>query len=234
MALEHIGIALGRHAKGTEGDDVVDLERIGHRDQLAGPGLQRLRLVVLEQVAGVPKVVLGQQVQGPLGVGQGRSKVAADPLSGRRLDRLDRVLDDGPLLSLVHVVGISRVVDAVGEELPSALDTCLDDFRMMIDQRGGQRDRSPQAIPVHQLHQPPVADPVAPVALGVADYVGGRPGPAGPRDVLRRIVFVGLDIRGDPERQLLATRPDDGRPVDVGPVVVEVGVGRHAGFHRAR
>src|SRR5690606_30848333 len=81
-----------------------------------------------------------------------------------------------------------------------------------------------QAVFVQQLHQPPVADAVAPVALGIGDDIGRRLGPTGAAGVLRGIELIELDVRRNPEGQFLAAGPDDLRPVPIGPGVVEVGV----------
>ncbi len=202
-------------------DDVVHLERVGNADQPARADVQRRRLVVVEQVAGVFHAVFRQQVEGPRRAGEGRGQPAGHILPGAILDGADAVLDQRALLRLVHAVGVAGVVDPVAEELPAALAAGFDDLWMVVAHRDVERDGAAHAGRVHRVHHAPPASAIAVVALRVGEHIGRRPGPGGALRVGRRAQLVELDIGRDPERHPRAAGPGDPGPAAIGQVVVE-------------
>jgi hypothetical protein len=152
-------------------DDVVQLERVRNTDQPTRLHFDWHRLVVVEQIARVENPVLGEQIHRPDVVRQRRPEPARDRLSRPLADRFDRILDDRAFLFDRHPVHVTRVVDAVGIELPVALRALLDDFRVVIAHGDVQRHRAAHAAFVHRVHHAPPAGAVAVVAIRILEHV---------------------------------------------------------------
>ena len=167
------------------GRAVIGLERVWEADEPAVGHVDRERLVVVEQVAHVAHAVLGEQAHRPLGVRQGRGEPPGEVLARVPEDGGDHVLDHRPLLPLVHAEEVARVVDAVGEELPSRRAARFDDLRVVLAEGDIERDAAPDAVGAEDVEDAPDADPVAVVAVGVGRHVGLPAGPRAPGRVVR-------------------------------------------------
>lgn len=204
-------------------------KRIGDRDEAPTvANAHRRGLIVVEEIAGVDAAEFREQVDGGFAMRQRRRQVAGGPTANGLFDRVHGFSDHVPLLRLAHAVCIARVVDAVSEELPIALATLGNDFRVVGDQRGGQRYGAADAVLVEQCHLTRVADAIAVVTDRVARHGGIRMRPRRSLWIAGRIELVKFDVGGDPEGQARPIGPGDPGPVPIGPVVVVAGIFFHA------
>src|SRR6266850_2481213 len=234
LAPDDLAVVARRHRADIERDGVVHLERVGDAGEAPFPDLHRAGLVVVEEIADIGEAHLGDEIERALGVGERGGEPAVELLAGHPPDGVDRILDQRALLRLAHAEGVAGVVGAVRIELPAALDTGLDHFRVVLAYRDVERHAAAHAAAVHRLRHAPEAGAVAVVAVRVVDDIRDRPRPRGARRVLRRVELVELDVRRDPERHARAVRPNDLRPPVVGQVVVEPGVPLHSFFRYSR
>ena len=227
---EDVAILAGRREAAAIGRPVVGLERVRQADETALRYVDRERLIVVEQVAHVAHPVLGEQTHRPLGVGEGRREPPGEALARVAEHCRDHVLDDRSLLRLVHPEEVARVVDPVGEELPSCRAARLDDLGMMLAERDVQRDAAPDAVRAQDVQYPPDADAVAVVAIRVGRDVGLSPGPRAPGRIVRGEELVELDVRRHPDGDARVTGPGKPRPIDDRRVLVELGIGGRHGW----
>lgn len=134
---------------------VVDLDRVGNRDDLAVPCRERDRLLVEHPVRDILDPGLGQQVERLVRLGEARALPAAWRPAGEVADGLDRVGDGGTLvLHLVH-----RLLDeAMPHEVPAGLVRGL--AGLAIEFAGGAVDgeRRLQLARLQRLQETPEAD----------------------------------------------------------------------------
>jgi EAL domain-containing protein (putative c-di-GMP-specific phosphodiesterase class I) len=227
MAHQNIGVALRAHRQGAIGDHVIDLQRIGHGHEFAGLGLKRLGLIILKEIARIPKVIFGDQIECADCMGQCGRQIAPDTLTCGGLYGFDRILNDGALLGFVHFIGIARIINPVGKKLPVARHTGLDDFRAMIAHRNIERNRTPQTMAIQQFHQAQMTHTIAPIALRITHNIGRGLGPARTFRVHGRHELIIFNVGRNPKRELFAPRPHNLRAPDIGPVVVQIWVGLH-------
>ena len=188
----------------------------------------------MEEVADIGEIVLGEQRNTAFRMGDRRRQRTDHPLPDMFIDAFDHVLDIGAFLRLVHAVEITRVVDAVAEELPMPFLTLFDNFRMMVQRRDIERDAATNAIFIHNLQHAPKSGPIAVIPVRIVDHIRQRPRHGAAMRIERRLEFVILDIRRDPEGNLFAFGPGEFRPVDIRPVVVMSGIAYHGTSTRNR
>src|SRR4051812_28024464 len=118
------GMVLEHHHR-----DVVQVYRVGQRDDRPGRRLDLARLVVEHPVGDILDARLGEVIDSFVGFGQARTLPAARLLSGKRADRLDRLEDFFLLiLQMVH-----RPLDvAVPHEFPARLESRARDPRIAL------------------------------------------------------------------------------------------------------
>ncbi len=187
---------------------VVDVHLVGHGDEAAAADRHLGRLVVVVPIAVVTDAGLGDEVGGVVGEGGGRREPAGELLAGEPPVSLHAVGDDRALLLLGQPPVVLRVVDAVTQHVPVALDHRRHDLRVVLPVRHVERDGAGDAEPVGHLHHPPQTDPVAVIAGAVAEHIGvraARPRVAGSDRA--RPVFVMLDVRHHPDRHPRVVRP---------------------------
>ena len=143
---EDVAVLARRGEAPPVGRAVIGLERVRQADQPAARHVDRERLIVVEQVAHVAHAVLGEQTDGPLGVRQGRREPPGEALARVPEHGRDHVLDHRPLLAPRHAEEVARVVDAVGEKLPSRRAARLDDLRVMLAERDVERDAAADPV----------------------------------------------------------------------------------------
>ncbi len=102
-------------------DDVVDVDRIGHRDQPAGFHVQRERLVVVIQIGRVVIAAFGGEIERVQRVGDRRAEPAAQPTAGQPLMDVLALLHRRALFLAGEVPVVACVVDAVRHVFPAAL-----------------------------------------------------------------------------------------------------------------
>ena len=195
-------------------DHVVQVDRVGHRQQPPGRHLQRAGLVVVIEIGGVVEAGGGGELEGVQRVGDRRAEPAAQPPSGEAVVEVLRLLHRRALFLRGEIPVVAGVVDAVRHVLPAALFHGAQDLREVLQHRHAEADGAANVQRVGQLEQPPQADAVAVVALAVAEHVGvrrTRPGIAGAHE--GRQVFVVLDVRHHPQRDARVARPAQRRAV---------------------
>ena len=207
-------------------DNVVQVHRIRHRQQVARFHLQRERLVVVIQVSGVSEPRLGREIECIGRVHDRRAEPARLLAPGQPAMNIPGLKHLRQLFFRCQVQVVAGVVDAVRHQLPAATFHRLQDRRIMLDYRHRQADGAANPERIDGVEQPPQPDPVAIVALRVTQHVRPRrprPGFAGAHEF--RLVLVMLDIRHNPQRYSRAVRPTQLRTVQNGRI------GKQIGFH---
>ena len=190
----------------NDGGGIVELGRVGHRQERPRARAQPERLVVGRPVHHVAVAGLLQQVGGDVALRGGgahptlrRPALAAD-------DLLRHVVDQPPFVELPEIALALGVGAAVTDDLVAALADAVADLRVvLVEQRIDVVCRRQLEL-LEQVEQAPDADSVAVVAPGIIALLLrlallGRI-PAG-----ALAIGVDLDIGGDAERQPLAAGP---------------------------
>jgi hypothetical protein len=150
-------------------DDVVDLDRVGHGDDLAVRGPERQRLLVHHPVGDVFDAGFGQQVERLVGFGETGTFPAARRLSGQRLDGADRVGDGAHLvLDLVHRL----LHPAMAHEIPAGRVRRLAGLAVEFAGRAVHREARLELARAQRLEEPPEADPHPVLVPCPVRYVG--------------------------------------------------------------
>ena len=178
----------------------------------------------MEQVADIGQAHFCHQIHGALGIGQCRRQPAVELLAGVLFDGVDRVLNDLPLLLLIHAHQVAGVVGAVGIKLPIFLGAGFDHLWMVLTHGHIERDAAAHIAALHRVKHAPETGAVAVVAVGVVQHIGRRPGPGRAGRVARRIELIKLHIGRHPKSHPCATRPAYDRTVVVRQVVVKARV----------
>ena len=206
---------------------IVELHRVGHRQDRPELRLHPHRLVVERPVEHVAVAGLLEMVERRPGLGYPRAEPAAG-LHPLLLDqRLRRLLDEHPLLVLRQIALALRVGAAVADHLVAARADALHDLRRVVVDRRVDQVAGGKAELVEQVEHAPDADPEPVVAPSVVADVGLRPGSG--RGVAHPLAVAEmLDVEADIEGEPLAVRPVVLRAVDDRGVVVAA---VHADFH---
>ena len=212
-------------------DDVIEIDRVGHGDEVPFRRADGEGLVVVVEVAGVVEPGLGGAGEGFERVGDGRAEPAALLAAGEFAVDLAGFQHRRHLLLARKIPVVAGVVDAVGHQFPVALLHRLQDRRVVLDHRHREADGGGDAERVGRLEQPPQADAVAVVADGIAEHIGRRAaGPGVPQALEGGLELVVLDVRADPQRDARAIGPGEPGAVQDGRIGNDVGL--HAMLHR--
>ncbi len=145
------GVVLDHHHR-----DVVELDRVGHRDQRPGLGADLVGLVVVHPVGDVLDALGPQVVERLPRLGEPGAEPAPGLPAGELLDQLHRLPDGRALIrQQVH-----RPLDeAVTHELPAGLEHRAGDRLVGFHHVGIDGGGGADLPPGQRLQQPPEADP---------------------------------------------------------------------------
>ncbi len=196
--------------------DVVELDRIGQRDQRAALRADRGRLVVIDPVADVSDAGGGEQVGGLQRLGQARPEPAHRPPSAEALQDVEAAPDGRGLIGeQVH----RHLIVAVAHELPTGAPRLLGDARIVLADAGIDGERRPQRAAREQFEEPPGPHPHAVFVPAPVGNVGQQHLPGRrrqdlarhrPRDVPHLVIDDG------PDHEPRAVRQTQRRPVHDG------------------
>ncbi len=192
---------------------IIELDRIGHREQRPGARLQPDRLVIHRPVHDVAVAKLLEKVEGMRRLVGARAHPARRPAAFMALDRLSHLAQQPLLVGLPHPAQVLGVGAAVRDHFVAALaDRRHHLRRVVVDERVGVV-RGRQLQLVEEVEQAPDADAVAVVAPGV---VAVRLRLAGLRRVVAEPGAEGkpLDVGGEDEGEALSARPAVVLPFD--------------------
>ena len=155
---------------------VVQLHRVGNRNQAAALDLKRVGLVVVAPVADVLNALLGQDVRGVEGFRQSRPHPASGSDAAELPDGVYRAADGFPLVGFP----VDDPLDvAMAHQLPAGVQTFLHQGGVAFADRRVQADGSPDAPPVQRPFHPPEADAEAVVEPAEIGHVGQHLYPLG-------------------------------------------------------
>src|SRR5258708_24799636 len=146
---------------------IVELGRIGHREDRTGARLEPERLVVGRPIHHVAVAGLLQQVGRGVAFRRRRSHPSLRRSALAARDLLGHVVDQAALVELPQVALALRVGAAMAHHLVAALADALADLRVIFVEQRVDVVRGGQLQLVEQVEHPPDADPVAIVAPGV-------------------------------------------------------------------
>ena len=126
-----------------------------------------------------------------------------------------------------HAVNEPGVVDAVTEELPFQAHALFDDIGHVVAHGCIERDARAYVKLREGLHDAPDAGAIAVIAKRVVQDIRIWARPDRASLSVRRVQFVDLDVRGDPECNARAVWPADRWPIDQRQVCVAAGVPHH-------
>src|SRR5437588_2149925 len=197
---DHLAEVWAAHALVEEQRNVVDLDRVGHRDQPAVLDPNRAGLIVVAPVADVAEPKLGEELRRVRALGQERPQPALRALSGVPLDRLHHLGEVAPLFFERHVGLEGRVVLSMADPGPSAAPSLLDDLRVALAHIGVQQHARRDVVALEDLHEPPEPDPRAVVAPARVEGIGNELRRPGDDADPRLVGLVVLDVHAHPER----------------------------------
>ena len=186
--------------------DVVELDRIGQRDQRTLVGADHRRLVVVDPVADVFHARGGEQLRRLVGLGQAGPEPADRPLAGEFLQNAHRARDHRGLIRLL----VDRaLLVGMAHELPAGVLRLLRDARVVLADARIDRERRADVQPREQVEEAPHADAHAVFVPAPVRHVGqhrlpGRRGQHLPRHRLADVPH--FEVHDGPEHDA-ARRP---------------------------
>ncbi len=207
---DHVGEFLGSDLAPDDLRDIVDLLRIGNREQRARSRVHARGLIIVAPVEVVLVTRLLQQIRRTAALGNPRREPAARRRAFFLFDTRRATGDERTLFRLRHVPLALGVGVAVSDDLaaPRVVRGAkrADHLGAVVVQTGVDQHAHRQFELVEQVQAAPDADPVAIIAPGVVQHVGltrGRKLRAHARAELEM-----LDVEADVEREALPVRPD--------------------------
>ncbi len=190
---------------------IVDLDRIGHRQDRPGAGAQPDRLIVEPPIHHIAVAGFLQKVGGHPALGETGAEPAFRLLPGQAGDHLGGLGDQPRLVLLPEGVLPLGIGAAMADEFVAAAADALDNVGAVFEHRRVDVVRAGQPEFVEQIEVVPDPDPVAVIAPGVVALVlraraAGRIGaePSAERKM--------LDVVAEEDREPLAFRPVINRP----------------------
>ena len=150
----YVALVLLHHHDG----DVVELDRVGQRDQLPVGGADGGGLVVEHPVADVFHAGAGEQFRRLQGLGQAGAEPAERALAGEALDDVHGAMDH---LALVVVLVHGHLVIGMAHEFPALAPRLLGDAGIVLADPRIDRERRLDAVLLEQIEEAPHADPHA-------------------------------------------------------------------------
>ena len=237
---------VGRVAAPGEDREVVDFIGVRGGNDVAVRGPDQIRLIVVHEVAVEQQPGLGQDPRRGLRAAQRRRQPAARLAPHRALVDVQRALDHLALALLVagKVRQQLALLVVVRDQLAAALHGGLDHRQAPLAGHGIERAARRDAQLVEQFELPPDAHPLAVFAPGVVREIRHparkRVGQDGrPARVIRRVGVLGqvpgFEIERDQQRNALAVRPLEPRPLrDRRVVVFHLGTSARRAASRSR
>src|SRR5580704_6325768 len=168
--LELVHNHLGELAAGVvamrEGAGVVELHRIGHRQQRSGAGLHPDRLVVKRPVEEMRIAGLLEEIGRGIRFERTRPHPPGRPHPDMFLDDRGAFLDRAPLIVLPHAAQQFGIGAAMAQYVVTARPDLVDDLRIVVADGAVEQDRGRQLQLVQDFEQAPISDAVAVVAPG--------------------------------------------------------------------
>ena len=168
---DHAGERLRLLPASDDRGDVVDLLRIGDRQQPAVRGRQPRRLVVVRPVEDVAIALLRQQVRRPVAFGNPGAEPPrrADAQPGKPLGNVADHRHFAPAGQVALRRGVRRAMRC---NLVATVAARLGQARAGIEHVRVDQRRGAQVEPVEQIEQPPRADAIAVITPGIVHDVG--------------------------------------------------------------
>ena len=196
--------------------DVVELDRIGQRDERPVGGADHGRLVVIDPVADVFDAGRDQQLRRVERLRQPRAEPADRALAGEALEDVHRFVDHA---GLVVVLVDRHLVVGVAHELPAVALGLFGDARIVLANARVGGERRPDRKSCEQVEETPRAHPHAVFVPAPVRHVGQQRLAGRRRDHLARhrprdVPDLVVDDR--PQHEARAARQFERRPVDDG------------------
>ncbi len=136
--------------------DVVDLDRIGQRDERALGGADHRRLVVIDPVADIFHTGIDQQFWRLQRLGQAWSKPADRALAGEAFEDVHGAVDH---LRLILDLVDRHLIIGVAHELPAEALSFFGDARVVLAGAGVDGESRPNPQPFIEIEEAPGAHP---------------------------------------------------------------------------